>query len=193
MMETDQEQALSTKILQKNQVLFRRCTAVDGSIKNEIVTAVQKVFLSQTMDHLTGFEQETALDMLQHILWSYRSIDKIDIKVNAVKNMDPYDPTEPLVCLIVQLEMGRRFSIVRVQTIADAMMVSKGTILLTQTAIFNGNISELRQKSTKLKTWETFKTFFYKAHREQRRAVTTKGKGVNASAVHNIYIVPSPP
>ena len=40
-MANSQEQAIRTKRFQQNQPLFRRCTAVDGAIKNRILTSVQ--------------------------------------------------------------------------------------------------------------------------------------------------------
>ena len=44
-MGTTQEQALGTEKFRQNQTLFRRYTAVDGSIKKKIVMAVEPFFL----------------------------------------------------------------------------------------------------------------------------------------------------
>ena len=52
------------------------------------------------MDQLTGFEQVTALDMLQHIFRSYWAIDETDLEENAVKMMGTYEPSEPPTSLI---------------------------------------------------------------------------------------------
>ena len=65
-------------------------------MKKQIVTAVEPVFLSPLEDQLTSFGQVYALTMLQHIFASYRAIDEIDIKENAVNMMGPYDPVETL-------------------------------------------------------------------------------------------------
>ena len=95
-MRSAQEQALGTEIFRSNQALFQKYTAVDGTLKKHIVTAVEPVFLSPLMDHLTGFGQVYALTTMQHLFFSYRAIDKIDLKEKIVKTMGPYDPTEPL-------------------------------------------------------------------------------------------------
>ena len=71
---TNQEKYLRTKRFQQNQTLFRRCTALDRALKKQIVTAVQPVLLSPLVDHLTGFGQVTALQMLQHIFNSHGAI-----------------------------------------------------------------------------------------------------------------------
>ena len=68
--------------------------------------AVQPVFLSPLVNHLAGFWQVSALQMLQHLVNSYGAIDKINLKENVVKIMGPYDPMEPLACLIKILEKG---------------------------------------------------------------------------------------
>ena len=50
-----QEQALETENFGQNQALFRRYAAVDGNVKNQIVTAVEPVFLSPLVDQFTVF------------------------------------------------------------------------------------------------------------------------------------------
>ena len=105
-----QEQALRTEKFRQYQALFRKYISVDGALKNQIVTAVEPVFLSPLLDQLTGFGQVSALTMLQNLFSSYKTIDEIDLEENSVKMMGPYDPTEPLARLIEQLEKGREFS-----------------------------------------------------------------------------------
>ena len=78
--------------------------------ENKIVTEVQQVFLSPIMDQLTGFGKATALEMLQHLFRSQGAIDEINLEENDVKMMGPYDPAEPLACLIDQLEKGQEFA-----------------------------------------------------------------------------------
>ena len=69
--------------------------------------------------------------MLQHLFRYYGAIDEIDLEENAVKMMGEYDPPETLVLLIGQLDKGQEFTREGGQTIANAMMVSKGITLLT--------------------------------------------------------------
>ena len=148
-----QEQALGTEKFWQNQELFRKYAAVDGALKNQIITAVETVFISPLVDQLTSFVPVSALTMLKHIFSRYGVIDKIDLKENEVKMMGSYDPAEPLSWTIEELETGREFSRVGGQTISDAMMMSKGITLLAQTLIFNDDINEWRRQSADLKTW----------------------------------------
>ena len=60
---------------------------MDGALKNQIVTAVEPVFLSPLVDQLKGFGQVSALTMLQHLLSSYGVIDEIYLEENAVKTV----------------------------------------------------------------------------------------------------------
>ena len=53
-------------------------------------------------------------------------IYEINFEENEVKMMGPYNPTEPLAQLIEQLEKGREFARSGGQTIADAIIMSKG-------------------------------------------------------------------
>ena len=85
-----QEQALRTEKFQQNQALFLKYSAVDGAFINQIVIAVEPVFLSSLVDQLAGFGQVSALTMLQHLLSRYGAIDKIYLEENAVNMMGPY-------------------------------------------------------------------------------------------------------
>ena len=100
------------------------------STKNHIVPALQSVSLYPLVNQLTGFGQVTAIQMIQHLFNSYEAIDEINLEENTVKVMGPYDPAEPLACLITKLEKGRQFTREGGHTISDAMMVSKGITLL---------------------------------------------------------------
>ena len=88
-----QGQALGTENFRKNQALFLKYTAVDGALKNKINMAVGPVLLSPLVEHLTRFGQVSALNMLQHLFSSYRTIEKINLDKNTVKRIGTYDPT----------------------------------------------------------------------------------------------------
>ena len=102
-----QEQAIVNETFCQNQAMFRKYTAVNGSLNKQIVTAVEPVFLSLLVDQLTGFVQVSVITVLQHLFSSYRAINETYLEENAVKIMGPYDPAEPLARLIEQLEKGR--------------------------------------------------------------------------------------
>ena len=101
-----QEQALGTEKFWKNQAVFRKYTAVDRALKNQIVTSVEPVFLYSLVYQLTGFGQVSALTMLHHLFSNNGAINKINLKENTVKMMGPYDLAEPLSLIIEQLERG---------------------------------------------------------------------------------------
>ena len=98
--------------------------------------------------------------MLQHLLSSYGAINKINLEENTVKISGPYDPAEPLVRLIEQLEKGRELAQLGGHKIPDAMMMSKGITLLAQTGVFNDDIQEWIRQSADLDTWGKYKFFF---------------------------------
>ena len=63
-----------------------------------------------------------------------------------------------------------------------------------KTDAFNEYIWEWFRQSANLKTWASSKKLFQREHREQRRAVTTVGKGTHTVEIQNIYgVPPSPP
>ena len=95
-MRNAQEKYLGTEKFRQNQALFRKYTALYRAFKNQIVTAVEPVLLFPLVYQLTGFGQVSKLTMIQHLFSSYRAIDEINPKENAVEMMVPYNPAEPL-------------------------------------------------------------------------------------------------
>ena len=61
-MGTSQDQALGNENFRQKKSLFRRYIAVDEAFKNQIVTAVQPVFLHPLVDQLKGFIHVSVLD-----------------------------------------------------------------------------------------------------------------------------------
>ena len=87
-----QDQAHSTEKFQQNQAIFRKDTAVDGSLKNQVLKAVELVCPYPLAHHLTGFGQFSTLNMLQHLFSSYSKVDEINLEKHSVKMMGPYNP-----------------------------------------------------------------------------------------------------
>ena len=73
-------------------MLLRKYTAVDGALKNKIITAMEKVFLYQLVDYITGFGHVYTLTMQHHLLLSYRTIEEIYLEENPVMMMGTYNP-----------------------------------------------------------------------------------------------------
>ena len=105
--------------------------------------------------------------------------------------MNPYDPELPLATLTNQLEKGRAFAQMGLQTISENMMVTKGITLLANTAVFNDDIKQWRRTPDNEKTWEKFKSYFHRAHKERRKAITTAGQGGYNAKANSIYGVPT--
>ena len=80
---------------------------MDISLKNQIVTLVEPVFIYPLVNQLPGFGQVSVPTMLHHLFASFRAVEKINLEENAVIMMEPYDPAEPLARRIKQLEKGR--------------------------------------------------------------------------------------
>ena len=81
--------------------------------------------------------------------------------------MGTYYPAEPLSCLIEKLKKGREFVRAGGKEIDDAMMMYKGITILAHTAKFNKDIRYWRLKTTDLKTWANFETFYHRYHCEK--------------------------
>ena len=101
---------------------------------------------------------------MYHLFRSYGEIDDINLEENDVKMMGPYNPAEPLACLLEHLDKWLELLCDRGQTITDVMVVSKVINLLVQTMTFNDYICQWIQQPSNLNTWVAFKVFFRRIH-----------------------------
>jgi hypothetical protein len=182
-----QEQAGLDEIFKRATRLYDRYNTTDKALKKQIESAVERPYLAELRDQLTGFSQVTALALMSHLYDNYGLIDDVDLETNQVTMMKPYDPETPLANLVDQLQRGRNFANIGDQGLTDGMLISKGITLLSNTAVFNDDIKDWNRQDSKDKTWANFKTHFQRAHRERRKAVTTAGQGGYNASVHNVY------
>eukprot|EP00978_Attheya_sp_CCMP212_P022416 scaffold66914_cov33-Attheya_sp.AAC.3 len=151
---------------------FKHATrTTNKALKKQIESAVERAYLAELRDQLTGFSQVTAFDLMEHLYDNYGLIDDVDLEVNQVTMMKPYDPKTPLALLIAQLQRGRTFANIGDQGLTDGMFISKGITLLFNKAVFNDDIKDWNRLNATEKTWAQFKSHFQ----------------YNATTVNNVY------
>jgi hypothetical protein len=182
-----QEQTSLDEAFKRATRLYDRYHTTDKALKKQIESAVERPYLAELRDQLTGFSQVTAFALMEHLYDNYGLIDDVDLEVNQVTMMKPYDPETPLALLVAQLQRGRTFANIGGHGLTDGMLISKGITLLSNTAVFNDDIKDWNRLNATEKTWANFKSHFQRAHRERRKAVTTAGQGGYNASVHNVY------
>eukprot|EP00978_Attheya_sp_CCMP212_P022997 scaffold69585_cov24-Attheya_sp.AAC.1 len=156
--------------------LYNRYYTTNKAIKKQIESAVERDFIAELRDQLTSFSQVTAFDLMEHLYDNYGLIDDVNLEVNQVTMMKPYDPETPRALLVAQLQRVRTLANIGDQGLTDGMLISKGITLLSNTTVFNDDIKDWNRLDAKEKTWANFKTHFQRAHRERWKAVTTAGQ-----------------
>ena len=81
--------------------------ASNGALKQQVIAAMETIFLYPIKDQLTSFGQLTALNMMDHLFSSYEEIDNINLEENDVKMMGPYNTAEPLAHTIEHMDKGQ--------------------------------------------------------------------------------------
>eukprot|EP00978_Attheya_sp_CCMP212_P003539 scaffold7427_cov54-Attheya_sp.AAC.1 len=149
--------------------LYKWYQTTDKALKKQIETAIDQPYLAELCDQLTGFNQVSAFNLLEHLYDNYGLIDDVDLETNQ------WDHT---------------FANIGDQGLTDGMLISKRITLLSNTMVFNDNIKDLNRLDTKEKMWANFKSHFQWAHqhtREYKKAVTMARQGGYNALVHNVY------
>ena len=82
----------------------------------------------------------TPLQIITHLYRTYGDIDEINLETNKTNMMQPYSPDQSIRTLVEQLEYGRFFAAAGHQPLHDHKLITKGVILLANTAIFNQDV-----------------------------------------------------
>eukprot|EP00978_Attheya_sp_CCMP212_P015104 scaffold38834_cov33-Attheya_sp.AAC.5 len=77
-----QEQTSLDEAFKRATRIYDRYYTTDKALKKQIESAVERDFLAELHDQLTGFSQVTAFDLMEHLYDNYGLIDDVDLEVN---------------------------------------------------------------------------------------------------------------
>lgn len=167
------------------KLAFDTCAAVQLSVKNQMINAVEDAYLDEIRDEDTGFQQPSPEDIIAHLMDRYGDISEWLITENKQTIDEHFDPTLPFATYTKRIEKCLQLANDAGTPYSDAQLVQIGVVAVTKTGMFNEGYLRWTRRPVADKTWANFKTHFNKEHTEWRNMsrMTAKQSGFGANAV----------
>jgi hypothetical protein len=147
---------------------FREYIATGKALKQQLITAIQPMYLRALSHRITGFANVTTRNMLVHLYANYGRLTPADVQANDAAMKAPYDPNQPIETLFDQIENAIDIADAAAAPYSPEQVVNIAYTLVFGTGMFPEACRDWRRLPIADKTWDRFKTDFATAHQEFR-------------------------
>jgi hypothetical protein len=81
--------------------LFKEYITSKKALKQQVIAAVDVMYLKSLRNRITGFATATTLEMLTHLYTSYGRLTPADLQGNDTRLRNPYDTNQPIEALLL--------------------------------------------------------------------------------------------
>lgn len=169
-------------VYNSNLYAFEIYTHADNALKQQLLSAVQEVFLATLRDRHFGFSELSTLQLLTSLWSKFGTVSHSDIERNHSSLNTPFwQPTEPIDTLFAFINDRVDFASTANAPISDVMVVQAAYKNIEATGVFSAYLMTWRAKPDCDKTWANFQAFLETADRD-RLAATAAEHGFHANA-----------
>jgi hypothetical protein len=165
---------------------FHQFLNVDKALKQQLIEAVDDIYLKALRNKYVGFSNQTFLTMMAHLYLHYAKISPSDLTLNDKAMKKAYDPNQPIENLFEQINDAVEYAAAAKNPYTNAQIESTAYQLLFNTGVFSLECKEWRKKPAVTKTWANFIIFFTEKHmdwREDQQLTLGHGFAEQANAV----------
>ena len=167
--------------------LFQQYDATDRALKQQLLGAVDDMFVSALSDPHVGYANVTTLQLLTHLYATYALITDGDLESNKEAMAATYDVNLPIETLFKRIEECVQFAAAGNTPFTAPQVVSTAFRTVQKTGMYTDDCKIWKRKPAQYKTWAQFKVDFTIAHNELREEQqTTRGAGFHANAVQDL-------
>ena len=173
--------ATRTATYQRNLQEFATCNKLEQKLKNMILKAVPRVYLSILADETFEFANVTAQNMLGHLILTYGTINEDDLAMNLENCEAAWDPNTPLEGVFANTLKCAQFAAAGNDPISDANKVRLTLKAIEKSGVMEEPISDWRKKPVAQRTWANMAVHFTTANKERLRKTTAAQAGFNSA------------
>ena len=147
---------------------FHQYVNVDKALKQQLIEAVDDLYLKALRNKYVGFSNQTFLTMIAHLYLHYAKISPTDLALNDKAMKTAYDPTLPIENLIEQINDAVEYAAAGKTPYTSSQIISTAYQLVFNTGVFGLDCKEWRKLPAASKTWAHFIVFFTERHADYR-------------------------
>jgi hypothetical protein len=166
--------------------IFNEYLATDKALKQQVIGAVNAMYLRTLRHRITGFANVTTRQMLEHLYAQYGRLSPADLQENDTRLRAQYDPNQPIESFFDQVEDAVALAAAANAPYTSAQIVSIAYNTIFSTGMFSDACRDWRRRPTADHNWVNFKLDFALAHQDLRDSqLTSKQSGYhNANAAY---------
>jgi hypothetical protein len=149
---------------------------VQRALKKQLATAVDKIYLEAHYDNV-GYENVSIRTLIQYLLDEYGDITPINLRANAKRLNEEWDPNQPTQTLFSQIKEIQTYAQARNRTFTDQQIVDVAYTIIYNTGIYFDDCDTWLGTFPANQTWTNFQTHFNTAHRKAKRKQRTTQSG----------------
>mgnify|MGYP002806862359 FL=1 len=157
----------------KATALFRQYDAADKALKQQIVGAVEDMFLRPLRSKYVGYQNSSTLDFFNHLYATYANINASDLLSNDEQMKADYDANQPIELFFDQIEDAVDFAAAGDCPYTPTQVTAIAYQLVFKTGLFHDECKLWKRRIAADKNWAEFKTVFSLAHQELRESQLT--------------------
>ena len=148
--------------------VFHQYINVDKALKQQLIEAVDDLYLKALRNKYVGFSNQSFLTMIAHLYLHYAKISPSDLTLNDSAMKKPYDPNLPIENLFEQINDAVEYAAAGKTPYSNAQIETIAYQLVFNTGVFGLDCKEWRKKPPLDKTWANFIVFFTERHMDWR-------------------------
>jgi hypothetical protein len=171
----------ASNIHAENTRLFRETNAVERTIIQQIVAAINTKYLKALRNTVTNKITASIPQIFTHLFDAYGDITPQELRElrQQVENYT-FTPTEPVDSVFAEIDDLSDMSTIARSPITQQQKIDYGYLILQRTLRFKSGLNTWNRKAAADKTWANFKTHFCDVQKELRRTgELTVEEGIN--------------
>ena len=149
-----------------------------------MIDAVDETCIRILRHKHVGYANVTILTISNHLCDCYARITPTDLEENDKGLKEAYDPDQTIETLIDQVEDAIEWASAGKDPCTPRQLVNIYCALMFDTGVHHDDYNTWKRKPFVDQTWETFKSFFAKAHQDLRvSSQTARSAGFQANNI----------
>lgn len=151
--------------------------AVRGRLRQQLINAVESLYLRHLHDPLVGLSETSVVDILHHLTTRYGHITDTEVAANRASLLTAWTPTQPIENLWNRHNEIREFAEAADLPIRDREIIADTLVLLRATRLFTLGIDAWERKDAVDQTYEAFINHFQRENERRLTNLTVAGAG----------------
>jgi hypothetical protein len=156
---------------------FNKYITVREEVKQQILTAIDAIYLQDLEDDTFGFADVTVITMLSHLDTTYGTLEASDLEANRNKLSVQWNPDAPFENFWLRIRNIRAIAASGGDAIPDGATVELSLVALRKAGVYEHAITSWEDKPMADQTWATFQTHFTHHEKTRLKRLTAQAAG----------------